>query len=49
MCPLGKSKILAEMPVLKDIFNFVAYGQFSKIFISSGDINFLKEVSSVFE
>ena len=50
VCFTGKSKNLAEMPILKDIFIFLANGHhFHKCSCLVEILTFLKEVCSVFE
>ena len=50
MCFTGKSENLAETPLLKDFFIFVANGHhFQKMLFLMEMLSFLIEVSSVFE
>ena len=50
MCFTGKSENLAETPILKDIFIFLANGHsFQKCSFLVEILSFLKEVFSVFE
>ena len=50
MCFTGKSENLAETPILKDIFIFLADGHsFQKCSFLVEILSFLKEVFSVFE